>query len=324
MNKVPGLRLGTFEYTTVQAMRRNGLAKVDVSDARVRELIREQSQRVNDITEQWFAPVEGRALLTGRDSPMLPMPNMIPILHVEEVRLRDQGYDENAGEGTLLEASEYVNQGRYIELVDLVFKRATTASSLAGDIDPTGSSRISRGIGNMFAAVPQGIGVRGAFGWMEDERLTRFEATASAASAGATTLTLSTVATLAARDVLHIGEGDTAQRAIVLSVNTGTNQVTVPELDLAVASGAEVHAYGKVPRQIERAVQILVFLNKTPPFGPGVFPARNQPYDPTSNFQEKVTSGYYGTTPTNGVTTGSLEVDLILKDFVAMPFPRMI
>jgi len=184
MEDITGLQLGAFEYTTVQAMRRLGLAKVDAGDARVRELIREKSQIVNDMTEQWFVPVEGQPLLTGRESAVLPMPNMIPLLEVLNLRVINRGYDDATGFD--LPRVEYVIQPRYIELVNIVFKRATVYSSLSSDVDPTGSSRVTRGVGQVFSPVPQAIKITGAFGWLEERKVTKFATTTTADIVGGT------------------------------------------------------------------------------------------------------------------------------------------
>lgn len=305
MDHIPGLQLGTFEYTTVDAIRAMGLANVDVSDTRLRELIRDKSQIVNDYTEQWFAPVEGEPLVTGRQSPIVMLDNGIMILAVDALRIIDRGYEESGG--YVIPASEYVVGPRFLELVALQFKRST--SSLNGNnVDPAGSYRVTRGVGNQFAPVPRAIKITGVFGWLEEVKGTPFTTTTTGALvAGAKTVVLTSVSGLSVRDVLVFGSGATAERAIVTGINKTTRAVTFPALSGDYSSGATVRAYGKVPRQIERAVQDLVYLDKCAPYEQG------QP------FVDKVLTIGGPNSPLNGIGTGSLKVDLVLSQFVAPP-----
>lgn len=309
MDQIPGLKLGPFEYTTVKALRDEKLSTAELGDTRARQLIREKSQLITDITEQWFVPVAGAARLNGKDGKLLYVSNLIPIVQVSALHIIDRGFDDPGATGTLIPDSEYVVQPRWIELVDLVFKR--NMSSSGAEYDPTGARRINRGIGQLFPSIPQVATVNGVFGWLEDTKPVPFESTTSAdLAAGVKTVSLTSVSGLVPKDVLVFGDGDTHQRAIVNSIS-GTD-VAIPSLDYAVPSGTRVRAWGKVPRQIERAVQFLVYMDKCPPFEKG-----------QSVLDTQLVSGAGGE-PSTGISTGSRKVDIVLAQFLAPPIPRLI
>lgn len=304
---VAGLNLGVFEYTTVAALREEGLSAADLSDSRARKLIREKSQVINTFTEQWFAPVVGAARVDGRESGIAMLPNTVNIVELNSLAALDRSLDEASDQGTVLAKGDYLVQRRWVEL-----NRCGGPGGLYGSNLPYAPPR-NPGLGTNFWS--SRVRMDGVFGHLELVKPTRFESQVNGAlTAGATSAVLDSVDGLKVRDVLVFGEAPDYQRAIVLTINTGTKTVTFPALDEAVPDDARARAWGQVPRAVEVACQILVYLDKCPPFEKG------------GTFRDVILSGV-GTTfsvPLTGTATGSLKVDLMLAEFVAPPIPRLV
>ena len=312
MDAIAGLRLGPFEYTTVQALRDEGIMGVDLGEARARQLIRQKSQIVNEFTEQWFAPVRGTALVDGRDSKLVFLPNSIDILHLEELRLVDRGFEEESAAGYVVDPREYVVQSRWVELIDIVFRRSLITPGTPIGVDPYGAHRVERGPARVFPAIPLCVKLKGAFGHLVETRTPWGTVTAADISTTDVSTTLAgAAANLSVGEVLVFGSGDTCQRAIITKIGPG-DTVTFPTLDRAVPAGTEFRVYGRIPRAVEQATQILVYLERCPPF------AKTHP------FQDAVLAPGGGGAIASGISTGSMKADLLLSQYVAPPIPRLV
>jgi hypothetical protein len=325
MDRIPGLRLGPFEYTTVQALRDEGILGVDLGDDRARRLIRQKSQLINEFTEQWFAPVRGTALLDGRDSKMIFLPNAIDIIQLEELRLIDRGFEDPNAAGYLVDPREYVVQNRWVELVDIVFRRSILSIGPPMGTDPFGAHRVERGPGRFIPPIPQAVKLVGAFGHLVETRESPWVGVTSADITPDDTTAVLTgsevyglgwpsadyVNDLVVGEILTFGRSDACQRAIITKIGPG-NLVTFPKLDRLVPAGTEVRVYGRVPRAVEQALQILVYLE------------RCQPFAKTHPFQDSIIVPGSGGAVASGISTGSLKADLLLSPYVAPIIPRLV
>lgn len=275
---VPGLNLDRpWMFTSVANMRAEGCSTRDVDDARLRDLIIRYSETIVQATNQWFAPVRGTALLTGDDTPMIYLPNMIPIIAVEELRLRD-------GSDFLLEPTEYVVGKTTIELIDVTLAPSSMfgATNFGEYVNVISVDRQIRGVGRGFPSIPQGVAVTGVFGWIEGVRVRNpgtaeqqyGVATTLAAELDSTESTAPTPLTLTLDDVTGIRVddivlvGDAGDSAWVLAVNTEDNELTVEPIYLEGVYAAEtpVYCYGRVPRDIENCAQLLAYYFHRPKF----------------------------------------------------------
>ena len=66
-----------FRYLTIQDLRDNGILVADLSDVDALKLIEKVSQKVNELTDQWFSPVYLIEYIDGKQHRQLYLPNLI-------------------------------------------------------------------------------------------------------------------------------------------------------------------------------------------------------------------------------------------------------
>ena len=69
-----------FQYTTLQSLRDEGLSGTEVSDTRLRQLIRLASNTINTATCQFFIPVKDKFSVRGSGSRTQKTPLSVPIV----------------------------------------------------------------------------------------------------------------------------------------------------------------------------------------------------------------------------------------------------
>ncbi len=271
---VPGLALDRpWMYTSVASLRTEGLSAREVDDDRARSLIQRLSQVVTQTTRQWFAPVRGTALLDGDGTPAVRMPTGC-IIDVEALRLIDRGFDSFVDGGFLIDADEYTWDRNWLRLVTLMFKPAS-AFGVADSSRVTGNIRQTRGVGNFFPEIPQCVMVTGTFGWLEEIRYQNPNESTQRAGfatelAGAFDSSAATSFTVDSASLIRVGDvvlvGDAGDSAFVTAVSGSTVTIEAIFLSGTYAVDTAIRVYGRVPREIEHAVQLLVYYHRKRPF----------------------------------------------------------
>jgi len=83
----------SMAYTTLQAIRDEGVLAADVSDERVEETIELASQYIEDYTQSWFQPRFQKFELSGEDRPRFFFD--IPVIALQKLTVNDE--DDNIG-----------------------------------------------------------------------------------------------------------------------------------------------------------------------------------------------------------------------------------
>jgi len=306
-----------FEYTSVAAIRAEGIDSTELPDSRARDLIRLASRRINDCTTQWFQPVWGALRLSGADSGILTAPQFIPVLDVDLLSLIDpfsNTIDSYDPAEYVVHPYENEPWGRQIELF------SSRNSRWGGTFNERRSAFI---MGEQYIAnFPEGAGnieLRGVTGWTENYKVINNRKITSVLSVGDTSIAIDDVTGIARGDTLLIDKR-------ILVVITGIVGTTVtfdgmPDgVDEGAAIGAEVRDYGRVPLDIQRATLILAIFMRHP-----VGSEEEQQEEEALRLTSEKTDNYsYGLSSPGGgsssssgsTTTGNRRVDQIIQRFV--------
>jgi len=314
-----------FAYTTVQRLRGEGITTGSLSDARARELIRRAGKTINRATSQWFVPLE----VTERFSvdiieTIAHQDNLIPIIKVNNLNV--MGTD---GSLTLIKSGDYRVDDRLIELVQQPLTgRAGAEARMGGLILGHRSTFRTAGVRH--------LAVDGVFGWIErrvfsDTHDSRVLSTTLAAeiSEGDTQIDVDDASGFRPRDVVIIRNGaapaNFSTRIIVDTVTASPSLLTCDPINLvqAAPAGSTVVTYGQVPEEVEMATIFVISRLRygagTSKFAQDKVSARLKS-EMTDNYSYSLESSGTGQLASSSVTTGSLEADMILRDFVPPPY----
>ena len=313
-----------FRYTTIAAIRDEGINKTILDDKKANRLIRFFSNRINRWTTQWFYPVKEDIRIDGRDNLAVWRPDLLPILEVDELNVNVigattfQGTNIPAVDFELIIPAAWDSPPRVISL-----RVSNRFFRFAGFVRFSNSTRVLRfPVLGKFPKGPRNVQVVGSFGWMVQKDKVSTTSTQDLASSQKT-LNITSALNFDVGDVVRVGDDDPFAYFLISSISG--NELTFDELDrlpATVSSGAAVVTYGSVPEAIEQACKRLVIEQR---FAIGSSELR-EARDADSLTGEKI--GDYSYTKfapkyKNASTTGSREVDLILQDYVAPNVPRM-
>lgn len=312
----------SFAYTTIARLREEGLTTAQLSDARAIERIKLAGKIVNRVTSQWFVPIEGTERISvSPDSSIAWHPSLIPIIEVRSLKLADF-----SGALTTYTASRYRIDDRLIYLSEP--RWGTSVEDKIARLE----------YGDRRAMFPAGRGhivVDGTFGWIEnrpwsDDPTSRKVTTTTAAevSAGDTTIELTSVANIRARDILILRNGDAPStfgtRAIVSSVVDSPASVTVDSIEMVpgatLPAGSNVITYGQVPEDVEMATVYIVAMLRY-----GIATSNAQQSSVQGRMLSEQTDAYAYRLESTGIrsmsdnSTGSLEADRLLSQFHPPP-----
>ena len=308
-----------FEYTSVAAIRAEGIDSTELPDSRARDLIRLASRRINDCTTQWFQPVWGALRLSGADSGILTAPQFIPILDIYLLSLLDPySNTRDSYDSAEYVVHPYENEpwGRQIELF----------ASRRGRWGGTFQERRTRFIMDQhyIADFPEGAGnveFQGVTGWTENYKVINNRKLVAVLSVGDTSVEIDNVTGIARGDTLLI------DKRILVTITGITGNVVefegMPQgVDEGAAIDAEVRDYGRVPLDIQRAALILAIFMRHP-----VGSDEEQQEEEALRLTSEKTDNYsYNLSSPGGgggggggggaTTTGNRRVDQIIQRFV--------
>jgi hypothetical protein len=315
---LPNRTLGEYEYTTLAEVRAQGLPDTAVDDAAVLSAIRKVSKKINELTNQWFQPIEMRVRLNPNLS-IVYLPNRIPIIHVFGVY---EGIDDR--DDVAIPAESYVVDGRHVEKRSGLFfdvrgsrvHRLTIRDKEFGDVD--------------FPDYSKAVRLDGSFGWLDRTKFIQTTAFA-AASAGDSDLVVSSIEDLSVRDIVSVrkpgGEAFESRNHWITAIDSGSDTLTLfPDLEFDVGVDNEVYCYGQVPDRIEEAC--LKIMAATAPWQ-SIFNATGAPVvtPPATSIVEEKTDNYHyktrgafsgsGSNLPEVSPSGSREADEILTHFLA-------
>jgi len=285
-----------FQYTTIQRLRDEGLSVTDVPDARALELIKDMSDFINLLTDQWFQPVEATYYLDGKGDDILHVPNLIPIIKLTTLSLDD----------TAIDADTYVVKERLIEKISSTFSMPIMESNNLGDLEIR-KKGFTAGVGNYEAL--------GVYGWLASNKDISTTTTTDI-EASDTEVELDSVDGIEVRDTVIIG--DDSLYVIVETVDIVNSKITFQSVGTitTISSGAAVRCYGATPRMIERACIRLIVQSKM-----GLAETRSLKAEIRSRIKSERTDNYrYELFPLAGEgayggITGISRVDAILDHY---------
>jgi len=218
-----------FMYTSVARLRSEGLTAADLSDALAIQRISLISRMINRITGQYFQPVWYEALkLSGRDSPLIFLPDLEPIIKIVELALTPKGYDPE-----ILEEDDYVlHSERFIARI----------ASTVGRVAQLASANWVEGYSNYT--------FKGYAGWLEDVKEVEANIVTADLVQDAEEIEVDDASNFDEGDFVVVVSGDDRFGALLNSVDYGDNKFGI---DKAQTKGktypidADVITFGKVP-----------------------------------------------------------------------------
>jgi len=281
-----------FRYVTVDMLRAEGLDADYLPADRADWLIRYASNLINWLTQQWFLPVRVRAKVDGRNSPIVHLPNFVPILELFSLRIAKEGLID-----VEIPSIAYQVEERTVQMLSF-------------------RSRLPR--------TPRFVTLDGVFGWLEDDFSPVRTTLTADVHPGDQILHLASTEGIRHADVLLVGSEEYPKSDAVIVDAVRGNDVAVDKIGCACSAGSPVVRYGRVPAPIQMATILLVRDKRMPIGRRGREDDEDSPRWFADRLQSESVEGYsyslaalpvaYG--PGGGAfTTGNPEVDDILTMF---------
>jgi len=220
------------EYTTIAALRAEGLTSTECPDAKVKYLIRLMSAVVDKMTNQWFSPVEAAFRFDGGDK-LIRMYNSVKILELTNpvTVIHQNPLDEDSEIEEEFESGDYAIAERFIKKT---------------------YGKWPKGVRNII--------VRGVFGWLEQARDKVETTLTTALVTNAVEAVVTDVTGFVIRDLVQFYDDVNMVQAIITDIDYTNKKLkfdsvwSIPTL----AIGSKARTWGAVPVGIERIVQMLV------------------------------------------------------------------
>ncbi len=264
-----------FKYTTIKAIRDQGIDATALPDIQALDLICLESEAVNQFTGQWFSPVDKVVRLDGTGSQSVHLDELVPIVKVRRVSLLSRGLGSTTSL-LLVPEQDFVKTFREIKLIS-----GRSGAKFKGDLGYT--SFEAGPIGNAFdnqsfvqgyvrrSEFPEGtqnVEIDGVFGWLEGRKEVETKLDGTVAVGTRAQIAVDSVAGFKVKNIVDVIDSDELSatfgqsllRFIVneIDVNTKVLKFDAVELTEALPNDSKVITYGRVPRMVERAVLILV------------------------------------------------------------------
>ena len=304
-----------FEYTTLTRIRAEGITSASLSDADCRALIRHYSKVINNVTGQWFWPLEYTERMNGSGFPTITHPFSIPLLEVRSVTL-DKG-DSTVAYG----ADEFVVHDRDIELSSYSY-------------DNVGSYYYNAHRVKFPSTRPLNILTDGTFGWLENRPFVPYDQVAKVSTTIAATLTNGDTSVTVAdstgfrvNDVIVIRSGAAgatyAGHAILTAVSAGTLSFDAVNLNTDSLASGNIATYGQVPDAVNRACAILVIrfmakLSQTVTGSTVANFANRVIRERTDQYEYQLSQD--GGASAGALSTGDVEADRLIQTYCAPPY----
>lgn len=297
-------------YTTIQALRDQGISTTKLSDADAPDVIELASSLVMRFTDQWFVPVLNDLEMNGQGDPVIHHPKLLPILDILQVALINI---DIIGD-TALTTDEFAisTNRRFVQREPLV--GFTGRKKLA--LDPSvGAKSFPRGVRN--------VRLKAIFGWLDNFKDICTKTTQAVGDCQGDVTVESTIGISAGDVIIAYDSNDNFFHAILTEVDSTTKTLKfdmVKRLPAAVDSGATLCAFGRVPPLVERATIILVedlrasissSAFKKAQFQSGIVSER------TDNYSYRLASPVGGDLGSAANSTGNLQADNILRHYTA-------
>lgn len=282
-----------FRYTTVDALRAQGLDEERIPDDRANELIVLCSNWINSLTQQWFLPIRTIEKTDGRGSAIAHHRLMLPILDLFEVRIGKQGLFE-----TKLTEMSYQVKPRYVQMLSQ---------------------------NTMLPKPPLFVILDGVFGWLEEDFWVARTKVTQDVNIGDEIIHLDSVKGINPNDVVLVGRNPFPESgAVIVKAIHEPGRIAVEPVRFSCFAGSPAVRYGRVPRMIEYATMLLV-RDRAMKLGlRGTEDDSDSPRWFAERLQSESVEGYsynLSALPTSygfaggGYTTGNPEVDDILQQY---------
>lgn len=218
-----------FSYLTLDELRAEGFSPEWISDDRARRFIRDMSNWINLLTDQWFLPVRLEERTDGRNCSVVHLQNFIPILQLDEIRFVKPGLVD-----FVFPEIAYVVKNRYVQL-----------------LSPMAS----------FPGLPRFVQLRGVFGYLEDTYNVVCTTLTQPAKRGDVVLHVASTEGFTEQDAILVGSklAPASVGMEIKGVDKDDNKLIIEPLPVSnIAANETVCRYGRVPYLIKRAVMLLL------------------------------------------------------------------
>ena len=312
-----------FKYTTIKALRDDGLTVAVASDTQAFELICIQSEMVNQFTAQWFTPVDKVIRLDGNSASAIHLIELVPIIKVRRVTIISTGLSGTEDTRDLLLKEDFVVDGRFIKLTS-----GRTGARFKSGLIAEEYIRGARFV-KEFPEGVQNIEIDGVFGWIEGQKEFTTTTDGALAVGTRTQIVVDDILGFRVKDVVDIldTDGNSVLRFIVNEIDVSGKILKFDSVEIftAIVDESDVITYGRVPRLVERAAKILINRIKDPVFTSGASTAALADRiieEKTDNYMYRLRdpeAEELGNTQ-SPYSTGNIEADRILAQFHAPPY----
>ena len=281
-----------FRYVTVDMLRAEGIGADTLPDDRAADLILLVSNWINWLTQQWFLPVKVEAKVEGRNSSIAHLPNFVPILQMDGVKLGKEDLFE-----ITLPSVSYQVKPRFVQMLD--YKTNLPYN-------------------------PRFVLLDGVFGWLEDDFVPVRTTITADVNPGDRVISLDSSVGINHGDAVLVGKGSYPNSDAVIVDAVRGNDIAVDTVQFTAKAGDPAVKYGVVPRMIQWATILLVKDKRTPLGLRGTEDDEDSPRWFADRLQSESVEGYSYSLAALPVaygfgggawTTGNPEVDDILCSY---------
>ena len=291
-----------YRYTTITALRNEGVELDVLSDAKADTLIRMCSDFIDTLTDQWFAPMPKVVRLEGKDSDIIYHPSRIPIVKLNS-------FNRVYADGTL------INIPLQYLFVDERWIEIEASTEVVTHIGYRIIDKFERR--HRFLAVA-------VWGWLDNAKDVSADLTLDLVTGGdtATFSGLSGGYFEVGDQIVIVGSGQTIT-TMANAVTSTTIKLDKLSLPATIAAGAKIYSYGRTPLAIQNACKQLVIFN-TPALASEEFQQQALEtrliMERTDNYEYKLDSTTDGRRKGVISITGNDQIDNLLAHYVAPPF----
>lgn len=238
-------------YTTVSRLRNEGVAETaTLSDSFLTRRIKECSSLIERLTGQYFAITRHDNLkLSGRNSPLLFLPKLIPILKIESLSFGPPGFTPSLipEDWYSIHNERFIARGAFTD--SRTFSGEASSDPMSGNSPTPG---FSEGYENYLFT--------GYSGWLEDQKELTVTLT-EALSLDEIYIKVSSAVNFSEGDSVLVYSGADSFSAVVNSVDYTNNKLMIDKADtkgVTYAIGSTLVCFGRIPNAIVWACTRLV------------------------------------------------------------------
>lgn len=254
--------MGVFKYTTLSALRDEGVSESELSDKKVFEKIEEKSRLINELTGVFFIPLLQTREFDGHASSIVRLDApLLEAISVEVDRDRSHFRSQRVTVAAIEERDRF-------GFLPRVHGKDFQLSGILGGSDYVNGEWSLKSFVGVFPLGESNVKVKGYFGWQERETKASSVTTTELSSDSEDILVENANGFRKGQCVIFLLEEEVKFIAFLRSVEFGTKKLVFVEaakdLEGVVETGAEVISFGRVPVGIEKACRLMVVGDRFP------------------------------------------------------------